>query len=61
MKKEEFEKLLDNHDWWYSNSDDPSKFAKGLRELNEIQEICEKDSKLKEIYEKRRRKIYNLS
>ena len=60
MNKEEFVKMLNKHDWWYSNSDDTRVWIRGHEELNIIQKTIKDHPELEPIYEKKRKEIYNL-
>lgn len=50
MNKEEFQKLLDIHDWYYSSSDDMRIWKRGVDEVNAIKLAMVGHSELYELY-----------
>lgn len=59
MNTEDFKKLLDNHDWYYSMSSDPRSFTRGLSELNKIKEACNNNAEFEKMYQKKYKEIFH--
>ena len=58
MDKEQFIKLLEDHDWWYSMSDDMRKWNAGLKEITEIEKLCKGNEEFTKLYEEKRDQIF---
>lgn len=58
MTEEEFRKILEKYDWFYSMSSDPRVWKAGLEETIRIQNICSENEELKKIYEEERLKFF---
>lgn len=50
MTKEEFKKLLDDHDWFFQMSDDLRVWGKGQIEQLEIEKLCKDNSEFDKMY-----------
>lgn len=51
ITKEEFQKLLDSHDWYYSQSDDVRKWEKGKTENDHIRRLCHESKEFSDMYD----------
>jgi hypothetical protein len=52
-----FKKLVDEHDWYYSQSDDSRIYEKGKAQEESIKKTMMFDNKLSDIYYKKRKQI----
>ena len=52
MTRKEFKALLDNHDWYYMQSDDRRTYEKGLESANKIRKALEESPKWQSLYDK---------
>lgn len=50
MSKEEFLKLLYEHDWYYQMSDDVSIWTKGSEERKRIKDLCKDNPEFMKLY-----------
>ena len=46
----EFYELLERHDWWYEQSDDPNAYRKGRNERHRLQAIAQENAILIDLY-----------
>lgn len=51
----QFEEMLAKHDWYYSSSDDPRSWTRGLKELTDIQRLCDTNPTFKKLYEQKKK------
>lgn len=53
MTKDEYNIMLDRHDWYYEFSDDYKWYKKGLAERTELRRIANTNEELKLMYEEK--------
>lgn len=58
MTLEQFRKLLDNYDWYYSMSHDERTFTRGLNATIVIEKLCNQNAEFKQLYEETKNKIF---
>jgi len=59
MSKEEFAKLLEDHDWFYNMSDDPWVWTRGNQERLKIENLCKENPEFQKMYEEKGNSIFN--
>lgn len=57
ITKEEYQKMLDNHDWYYELSDDMTVYRAGKQSLSELIRIAFEDEELLAMYFKKKATI----
>ncbi len=58
MDKEQFQKLLDKHDWYYSSSDDMRTWARGAEEERVIKVAMTQHDDLYTLYKATKLKMF---
>lgn len=58
MTLEQFKKLLDEYDWYYSMSHDERAFTKGLNATIVIEKLCSENVEFKQLYEQTKLKMF---
>lgn len=59
MTREEFIKLLDDHDWFFNMSDSPYVWMRSDNERKVIEEACKDNPEFEELYKKRGDEIFH--
>lgn len=57
----QFEEMLAKHDWYYSSSDDPRSWTRGLKELTDIQRLCDTNPTFKKLYEQKENRFLTFN
>lgn len=58
MSEEDYKKLLEDHDWYYSYSDSPKVYDKGLENEKKLLAIAKTDKALQKLYNERSKKLF---
>lgn len=58
MKKNEFQELLDIHDWWYSSSDDMRVWNRGAEEERIMSLAMSQNDEFYNMYKAKREQIF---
>lgn len=61
LSKEQFQELLNEHDWWYNMSEDHRIWQKGLDEENQILALCRNNPEFKQMYIEKGNSIFKTN
>ena len=58
MEREDYQQLLDKHDWYYEFSDDPRVYKKGKQERRKLVSLAKSSEELASLYSQEHKKHF---
>lgn len=58
ITKEQFQQMLDTHDWWYINSDDQGKWKAGVAAEKELMKTARGNEEFHKMFIQKMKQVY---